>query len=328
MGARGLETTRGCRLDVRGLAKSFRARGGADEIIAAKDVSFSLRPGEAVALVGESGSGKSTVARLLLRLEQADAGEIRLDDRNILQDEKGGASLAYRSRVQMVFQDPFGSLNPVHTVAHHIERPLVRHRRAEREALGPRIVELLRTVGLEPPAEFLGRYPGELSGGQRQRVAIARALAVDPDILVADEPTSMLDVSIRMGVLTLLDELRRARGLAILLITHDLASARHLADRVLVMLRGRVVESGSTADVLENPAHPYTRALLAAIAGSDEPDSIAPHRARVADDAVSTRGCPFLARCEDAHAPCRTEDPAPRELSAVHVARCHLYPPA
>jgi ABC-type glutathione transport system ATPase component len=230
------------------------------------DVSFTVRRGEAVALVGESGSGKSTIARLLLRLVRPDAGELRLDGVDVLAGEPRGASLAYRRRVQMVFQDPFGSLNPVHGVAHHLTRPMRRHGRSGPGGLRARALELLRTVGLEPAEEYLERHPHELSGGQRQRVAVARALAVEPELLVADEPTSMLDVSIRTGVLNLLARLKRERGLAIVLITHDLASARYLADRILVLHRGRIVEDGPSRDVVTAPAHPYTRSLLAAVA--------------------------------------------------------------
>ena len=186
------------------------------------------------------------------------------------------------------------------------------------------MLELLRTVGLDPPEEFIARYPHELSGGQRQRVAIARALAVDPDLLVADEPTSMLDVSIRMGVLNLLAQLKRDRGLSILLITHDLASARYLADRILVLYRGRLVEDGPSEQIVSAPAHPYTRALLASIAET------AP-RAALALPANEPRGhaadvgCPFAARCPDRMDICWITDPGPRRLGERSV-RCHLYP--
>lgn len=262
-------------LELRGIDKVFRPRGilrRGQEVIAARDVSFRIEAGEAVALVGQSGSGKSTLARIVLRLERPDAGELRLRGEDVLRREPRGASLRYRKRVQMVFQDPFGSLNPAHSVAHHLERPLRRHRIAHsREAARVRSLELLAAVGLAPATEFIDRLPHELSGGQRQRVAIARALAVEPELLVADEPTSMLDVSIRMSVLQLLLALKRDRGLAILLITHDLASARLLANRILVLYRGEIVEEGPSDTVVMTPQHPYTRALVAAIA--EPPDS-------------------------------------------------------
>ncbi len=317
-------------LEVRGVSKTFESGspfGRRRRVTAAEDVDFRVERGRAVALVGESGSGKSTVARLILRLETADAGEILLDGRDVLAREPRGASLQYRGRVQMVFQDPFGSLNPVHDVAHHLVRPLLRHRRATAAEARSRALDLLRTVGLRPAEEFIDRHPYELSGGQRQRVAIARALAVEPDLLVADEPTSMLDVSIRMDVLHLLAELKRERGLGLLLITHDLASARYLADRILVLFRGRVVEDGPAGAVVDAPAHPYTRALVAAIADAGETgeaEAAAPPGSRAGD--AAGRGCPFVRRCPDALDLCRTRDPAPRAYEGRRV-RCHLYPP-
>ncbi len=259
-------------LELREIHKTFRSGGlfaPARTVVAAEGVSFRLERGTALALVGGSGSGKSTLARLILRLERADRGQVLLDGEDVLVRDPRGASLRYRRRVQMVFQDPFASLNPVHRIAHPIERALLRHGRAGRSDLRPRVLELLRTVGLEPAEEFVDRHPHALSGGQRQRVAIARALAVGPDLLIADEPTSMLDISIRMSILNLLAELKRERGLAILLITHDLASARYLADRILVLNQGRVVEEGTSETIIESPRHPYTRALLASIAQFD-----------------------------------------------------------
>jgi peptide/nickel transport system ATP-binding protein len=322
---------------VNGLAKSYSTGGpfkAGRRVVAAQDVGFSIHRGEAVALVGESGSGKSTIARLLLRLEPADAGEARLDGVDVFRSEPRRASHAFRGRVQMVFQDPFGSLNPAHDVLHHLMRPLLRLAHGDpargRDARTPdearaRALELLHVVGLEPAGEFLHRHPYELSGGQRQRVAIARALAADPELLVADEPTSMLDVSIRMGILNLLAQLKRDRGLAILLITHDLASARFLAERIVVLYRGRIVEDGPAAAVVGSPAHPYTRALLASIAAPGAFEE----KVRAAQTAApaSERGCPFADRCPDVHAPCRVEDPAPREHDGRRV-RCHLYPAA
>jgi peptide/nickel transport system ATP-binding protein len=320
-------------LEVRCLDKTFTSRRlftPSSKVVAAQDISFNIDCGEAVALVGESGSGKSTVARLLLRLIMPDRGEILLDGEDMLSREPRGASLGYRGRVQMVFQDPFGSLNPVHSVAHHLIRPLLRHGRAKRSGARARAIELLKTVGLEPAKEFIDRHPYELSGGQRQRVAIARALAVEPDVLVADEPTSMLDVSIRMGVLNLLAELKQERGLAILLITHDLASARYLADRILVLFRGRVVEEGPGDALVERPAHPYTRALLASIADMGSIETAGKSGAGESGEEAGARrpdtGCPFASRCPEVLEVCRTADPAPREVDGRRV-RCHLYPP-
>jgi peptide/nickel transport system ATP-binding protein len=314
-------------LEVRGLRKTFVSRGiltSARRVVAVEDVSFRLDRGQALALVGESGSGKSTVARILLRLERPDGGEIRLDGVDVLSREPRKASTAYRARVQMVFQDPFGSLNPVHTVAHHLVRPLLRHRLVAAAGARSRAIELLRTVELEPAEDFIDRRPDELSGGQRQRVAIARALAVDPDLLIADEPTSMLDVSIRMGLLNLLARLKRERRLAILLITHDLASARYLSDRILVLFRGRVVEDGPADTVVEAPAHPYTQALLASIADtpSTGPEEVSPAKGSRRETAG---GCPFAHRCSRVFDICLASDPAPRRVGD-RLVRCHLYP--
>ena len=241
-------------LEVRELSKSFA------KLRAVDDVSFELRPGTITALVGESGSGKSTIARMIARLYEPTGGQIVFDG--------GGGS--YRSQVQMIFQDPFGSLNPVKTVRHHIERPLRIHRVVPRDRVTERVHELLALVGLVPPDHVAKKYPHELSGGQRQRVAIARALAVEPKVLVADEPISMLDVSIRIGILNLMLKLKEELGLALLYITHDLASARYVADEVLVMFAGQIVEQGPTDAVLLAPQHPYTQLLLSAVAGSGE----------------------------------------------------------
>ena len=314
-------------LEVGGLSKTFFARrifGSSRPVVAVEDVQFTVHRGEAVALVGESGSGKSTIARILLRLEHPDCGQVLLDGQDVLALEPKRASLSYRRRVQMVFQDPFGSLNRTHDVAHHLVRPLLRHGRATKADVDGRAIDLLRTVGLEPAEEFISRRPYELSGGQRQRVAIARALAVDPDLLIADEPTSMLDVSIRMDILTLLTRLKTDRRLAMLLITHDLASARYLADRVLVLFRGRIVEGGPADELVESPAHPYTRALLASIADEGELGTSTDHVDSELEDEQS-RGCPFAPRCPNAMDVCWKTDPSYRKLGARRV-RCHLYP--
>jgi peptide/nickel transport system ATP-binding protein len=239
-------------LEVQDLSKSFA------KLRAVDDVSFTLRPGTITALVGESGSGKSTIARLIARLYEPTSGQIVFD--------RGVKS--YRSQVQMIFQDPFGSLNPVKTVRHHIERPLRIHDVVPRDGVRQRVHELLARVGLVPPEHVAAKYPHQLSGGQRQRVAIARALAVEPTVLVADEPISMLDVSIRIGILNLMQKLKDELGIAILYITHDLASARYVADEVLVMYAGQIVEQGPTEDVLQEPLHLYTQLLLSAVPGA------------------------------------------------------------
>jgi peptide/nickel transport system ATP-binding protein len=254
-------------LAVTALSKRFEGFGGV--VDALSQVSFTLHRGEALAIVGASGSGKSTIARIVSRLLTADTGEIRWKGEVISGSMSRSRLRTYRREVQMVFQDPFASLNPVHTVGHHLERPLLRHRVVGREGVQDRVHRLLETVGLVPAGDFASRYPHALSGGQLQRVAIARALAVGPELLILDEPTSMLDVSLRLGILRLLDELQASAGMAYLYITHDLASARYLADRVLVMCDGRVVEEGAVEAVLRSPREPYARRLLGAVPRGD-----------------------------------------------------------
>jgi peptide/nickel transport system ATP-binding protein len=246
-------------LEVRGLTKEF------GRLRAVDGVSFTLRPGAVTALVGESGSGKSTVARLLSRLYAPSAGTIVFRGEDVTRVRGRRALLAYRAEVQMIFQDPFASLNPVKRVQHHLERPLRIHGLAPRGQIDARVRELLEQVGLVPADEIAQKYPHQLSGGQRQRVAIARALAVEPSVVLADEPISMLDVSIRIGLLNLVADLKRELGIAVLYITHDIASARYVADEVLVMYAGRVVEQGPTDAVLQDPLHAYTRLLLSAV---------------------------------------------------------------
>ncbi|HSC88344.1 MAG TPA: dipeptide/oligopeptide/nickel ABC transporter ATP-binding protein, partial [Polyangiaceae bacterium] len=213
---------------VTNLGKSFAVGDGwkPKQLRALNEVSFELRAGEVIAIVGESGSGKSTILKVLSRLEQPTVGTILFRGEDLLAREPRDASMAYRREVQMIFQDPFGSLNPLHTVAYHLERPLLRHGRAKKGSdLQRKVLDLLDTVGLRPAEEFAAKYPHMMSGGQRQRVAIARALAVGPSVILADEPISMLDVSIRMGILNLMDELKRERGIGYLYVTHDIASA-------------------------------------------------------------------------------------------------------
>ena len=258
-------------LDVRALTKDF------GKLRAVDDVSFTLRQGTITALVGESGSGKSTVARILARLHDATSGSVIYDGKDVL----GRTDVKrYRSRVQMIFQDPFDSLNPVRTIEHHLERPVRIHSVVARRDVRPRVHELLRTVGLVPAEKYARKYPHELSGGQRQRVAIARALAVNPSVILADEPISMLDVSIRIGILNLMLGLKRELGIAFLYITHDIASARYIADDVLVMYAGQIVEQGPTDSVLLEPLHAYTRLLLSAVPHPERGLSHAPLGAR------------------------------------------------
>ncbi|MCM3660267.1 ATP-binding cassette domain-containing protein [Georgenia satyanarayanai] len=252
-------------LEARELTRVFRVRDGmrTTPLTAVDHVSFLLEQGRTIALVGESGSGKSTVAKMLAKLDTPTSGRILLDGHD--SSTRGRGLRAYRHEVQMVFQDPFASLNQFHTIAHHLERPLRLHGRARtRSEVDSHIEQLLERVNLTPARSFADRRPHELSGGQRQRVAIARALAPEARFLIADEPVSMLDVSIRLGVLNLLARLQREDNLGVLYITHDLATARHFSDEIMVMRRGVVVERGPSDSVILDPQHEYTKALLAA----------------------------------------------------------------
>jgi peptide/nickel transport system ATP-binding protein len=236
--------------------------------------------------------------------------------------------LRYRSQVQMIFQDPFGSLNPTKTIRAHLERPLRIHGLAGRRDVETRVHELLETVGLVPPAAIAAKYPHELSGGQRQRVAIARALAVEPRVVIADEPISMLDVSIRVGILNLMRDLKD-RGIAFLYVTHDLASARYVADDILVMYAGQVVEQGPVKEVLANPLHPYTRLLISSIPEGTRPlEPIEIHKGTASAAVDPVPGCRFVARCPLAVDVCRRETPELVEARAAQSARCHVTAPS
>lgn len=313
-------------LEVRGLSKRFQLPERRAYVNAADDVSFELRPGKITALVGESGSGKTTVARLIARLHDPTDGSVLFEGADVARVKRRGDVLRYRSQVQMIFQDPFGSLNPVKTIRHHLERPLRIHRIVPRSQVEERVHELLRTVGLVPPEHIAAKYPHELSGGQRQRVAIARALAVEPKVLLADEPTSMLDVSIRIGILNLMLKLKDERGLALLYVTHDLASARYVADEMLVMYAGQIVERGPTEEVLENPLHPYTRLLLASVPDPSGGVNLQDFERRRTGQAVTSDavGCRFVGRCPLAIERCTIEQPALVEARQDHSARCHV----
>ncbi len=316
-------------LEVRNLTKHFPVGSMFKPkfVHALNDASFSISRGQVVALVGESGSGKSTTARLITRLVEPTRGEILLHGQNVLRTEPRGASLAYRKAVQMIFQDPFGSLNPVQSVGEQVEMPLRIHKMASRKDLQEHAFELLSSVGLNPPAEVAVRYPYELSGGMRQRVSIARALAVRPEIILADEPISMLDVSIRMGVLNLMEGLKENLGIGYLYITHDLASARYIGDITIVMYAGHMVESAESTELMDEPAHPYTRLLLSAVPNP---------QAGLYTKKVQARGeipslvdpapvCPFAPRCPQVKDICRQAMPGKTYVRGDHWVRCHLY---
>ena len=302
----------GVLLSARGLSKSFVSGSGwgagRQRVRALTDVDLDLPRGSTLAVVGESGSGKTTLARVLMRLTQPDAGSVDFDGRDLL--ALGGAELRrQRRRFQMVFQDPFGSLNPRMRVGAAIAEPLRIHNLTASDGIEGRVVELLDLVGLDRDAAR--RYPHQFSGGQRQRVGIARALATEPDLLIADEPVSALDVSVQAQILNLLMELRQQLGLTVLFITHDMAVVRQIADRIAVLYLGRVVEHGAADDVLGMPQHPYTRALLESV---PQPDP-GQRRRFVAgvgeppDPAHPPSGCAFHPRCPRADEQCSKELP-------------------
>ena len=322
-------------LEVNNLSKRFPAGNGLlgrrSSVHAVDDVSFVLRRGTITALVGESGSGKSTVARLLARLYAPSDGTIRFGDRDVARDRSRRSILDYRSQVQMIFQDPFGSLNPAKTIRHHIERPLRIHGIVPAARIESHIYDLLQSVGLVPPEHIAAKYPHQLSGGQRQRVAIARALAVEPTVLLADEPTSMLDVSIRIGILNLMLKLKEERGIAFLYVTHDLASARYVADDILVMYAGQIVERGPVEHVLAEPLHPYTQLLLSAV--PDPGTALESKRIEIRKGLASAAvdppaGCRFVSRCPLAIDVCSRVTPPLVEARPEQAARCHVNAPA
>jgi len=314
-------------LRTEGLTRHFQIGGGLHRktLHAVDGVSLEIGEREIVALAGESGSGKSTIARLLARIYQPTAGEIHFQGKPLSGVRSRADILRYRSDVPMVFQDPFGSINPVFRVSHGVQRSLKLHRpelsAAERTAEAERVFDI---VGLSPAAEVLNRYPHELSGGQRQRVGFAQALAMRPKLILADEPVSMLDVSIRIGLLNLMKQLRDSQGVSILYITHDIASARYVADRLIVMYAGQIAEAGPVEDVLAAPKHPYTQLLLSAV-----PDP----KAELSLDASSDRGepprvidptpgCRFRWRCPLAITDCANITPVLQDLSPNHGVAC------
>ena len=315
-------------VEVDGLVKHFVARRSVfgrplATVQAVDGVSFTVEAGKTLALVGESGSGKSTVGRLVLRLIDPTAGAVRFEGRDIFALDAGEVR-AFRRQAQLVFQDPYASLNPRMTVGAMLAEPLALHAIVPAAKCRDRVAELLDMVGLEP--RFAARYPHEFSGGQRQRIVIARALAVEPKLIVADEPVSALDVSIRSQVLNLLRDLQRRLGLAYIFISHDLAVVKHIADRVAVMYLGRIVENAPTEELFAHPRHPYTQALLSAIplprAHARRDRTILPGDVPSPIDPPS--GCHLHLRCPHAIERCRVERP---ELTADgdHATACHSW---
>ena len=320
-------------IEVQNLVKRFSTRGGllgslsggAEAVRAVNDVSFSIRRGEVIGIAGESGCGKTTTAKLLLKLHDASSGRILIDGVDIA-GLKGADLKQFRRRAQLMFQNPYESLNPRFTIERTLREPLIIHDVGDEAEKSERVRKALHDVHLRPVENFLGKFPHQLSGGQLQRVVLARAMMLEPDFLVADEPVSMLDVSIRAGVLNTMKELCRERNLTVVYISHDLSLIQYLCDTTAIMYLGSLVEIGPTRKVIQSPQHPYTQALIATIP-VPEPGAAAkeiPIKGGIPSAIKIPGGCPFHPRCPHAMEICAREMPGPTVVEGVTV-RCHLH---
>ena len=297
---------------------------------AINDVSFKMYKSRGLSVVGESGSGKSTTAKMIAKMYAPTGGKIMYKGRDIQEIRKKADLMRYREGVQMVWQDPFGSLNPTHNIFHHIARPLLIHKKVapgNKKELTEHVHHLLHQVGLIPPRETAKKYPHQLSGGQRQRVNLARNIAVGAEVVLADEPTSMLDVSIRAGVLNLMEEMKFDKQMSLLYITHDIATARYIAEDLAVMYVGHMVEWGDTEEIIHKPQHPYTQLLVSAVPDPKKSihDKLQGNKGEIPLWTPDSVGCPFAGRCPHATARCREALPQVTQLSENHFVRCYLH---
>lgn len=319
--------------EIKNLVKDFSIKQGIfnkGEMRAINDVSYNLYPGKALAIVGESGSGKSTGARILSLLYAKSGGTVLYRGKDIEQIKSRQDVLEYRQKVQMIFQDPYGSLNPVHTIYHHLARPLKIHKKVQNNAeLKEKVHSILEDVGLIPAAQTAKKHPYQLSGGQRQRVCIGKTLAIGAEVVLADEPTSALDVSIRLGILNLMEKMKQERGVAFMYITHDIATARYFAEDIGVMYSGHMVEWGDSMEVTSHPQHPYTQLLISAVPDPRKKGHVAASNKKEKNEIPlwmpTSKGCPFASRCSHAEAKCSERMPGVTKLADNHYARCFLH---
>jgi len=319
-------------LDVKNLSVSFDVYGG--EVKAVRDVSFEVKEGEAVAIVGESGSGKSVTAQTIMRLIQMPPGKIKngkviLDQQDLLALSEKEMQKVRGNKIGMIFQDPMTSLNPTMTVGKQISEGLIQHQKLSGAAIKARVIELLTLVGIPNPETRIDQYPHQFSGGMRQRVMIAIALACNPALLIADEPTTALDVTIQAQILQLMKELQKKMKTSIILITHDLGIVAEVCDRVIVMYAGQIVETGTIQEIFRNPQHPYTKGLLRSLPRLDQEknEPLIPIFGTPPDLIMPPKGCGFCSRCDEAMRICETEDPDRTDLSGTHTVRCWLQHP-